>query len=241
MTARKTTPNAQVSASDSAESVFPATLVSSGPTNAEIMDAISSLVTIVKAKDARLDAVEEAIGQLRQGMRVSSGREPEPLVTKSVQTGDAWTGPRYDDDYMLAAGCVSGHPPDREAMRSTYQAAQQRIAAERRENQPGTLEDFALADANRQRRVNAAAGPDMRDVVSFGGAMVRHPGGQTTTKLPAVSTCPSGHPVKDDATFCPECGSELRLGGIGEEDLNAEESAERRLREERQREEGVID
>jgi hypothetical protein len=76
-----------------------------GPTNAQILAAINDLATTVKSRDGRIEALEEAVGQLHSSVRIASGREPEPQIMTQVSTVTdelCADDPRHDPAFIAA-------------------------------------------------------------------------------------------------------------------------------------------
>jgi hypothetical protein len=225
MTTRKGTSIAQASSSQSDLSAsIAAPAVSNGP-------------EMVALPRAEWDAMKAQVAWLTSALSSRTGTDAGQVIQRSTTIiGDYDTNPRHDPDYMLAAGCVPGHPADPEAMKRTFAAAQAKIAARQTaQNQPGRNDQYDwTSPSHEQRRAQAAAGPDMSMVLSQGGVSTRSPSGQVTTTFPAQITCELGHPAEPGYKFCAVCGSPLAAPPVGKG-----WDEEQQLRAQRLKEEGI--
>jgi hypothetical protein len=180
---------------------------------------------------ARLDGMQQEnaelrteVGQLRQAVRVGTGREAAPVVQR--QQTVTVPGAGYDMDPVHAPEVTQAILRG-EDHRPALREARRRIAAEvtERTGQPGTVGEYDLADKRRgasheQRRGMAEAQRhiDMTDLpVEAGGTFTRDPeSGQVHVSYPQQLTCSGGHLASPGDRFCADCGGPISSPALGE-------------------------
>jgi hypothetical protein len=207
-------------------------------TKAENDSALVAEVRLLRAQVASMAEEREQtraeVAQLRQAVRVSTGREVAQ-ADHTVHRADTFTRwedllPEHDPAFVEA---FTRFGVGSDEARSALAAARRRIAS-LKNNVPGRQSDF--------ERLDRARNAVMVDVPA-GSTVTRDPEtGQVHVAAQAGLTCPSGHGGHaDNAQFCGVCGGPVgsvpQLGHNWQDEIP---EAERSLRRERLQAEGVI-